>query len=581
MEVLDFFIELLYTLPLRGKMAKRAKRVLPIGVSDFKKLRDKGFLYIDKSLLIQEIIEQGTEVALIPRPRRFGKTLNLSMLRYFFEKSDEDRSYLFKDLKIWEHKDCRELQGRFPVIFFTLKDIKYSSWKEALSALQKLIAKEFIRHGYLAKFLKGAERKSYQDLAHARADKALTENSLELLVEWVYRYHDQTVMVLIDEYDAPAHFAYTGNYYEDLIGFMRNWLSGGLKDSPYLERAVLTGILRIAKESVFSGLNNVSTFTLLTSEFQDKFGLVTSEVKALLKHYSLPDELSNLRQWYDGYLIGEQTGMYNPWSVLNCIKKGGKLSPYWVNTSDNALMKKLILNGSDDVKIDIERLVQGECIEKIIEEGLVFPTLDTNPSSIWALLLYSGYLTLEKPSDYGIPSRLRIPNIEVAELYKSMILEWFDLSIQEYKYKLLLTSLAEGDVETFSQIFKDFIISSASVFDIPETSSEKIYHAFVLGMLIGLRDRFEIKSNRESGLGRYDVMLIPKRKKDLGIVMEFKKIEPQEERVKLEEAAESALRQIEERNYIQELLDRGVKRVLCLGLAFKGKQVLIRSMRKE
>ncbi|MGZ3634205.1 MAG: AAA family ATPase, partial [Parachlamydiaceae bacterium] len=327
---------------------------LPIGVSDFKKLIDRGYVYVDKTLLIQEIVEKAAEVTLIPRLRRFGKTLNLSMLRYFFEKTKEDTSYLFKDLKIWNDEKCRELQGQFPVIFITLKDVKHASWEETLKLLKSLVAKEYERHSYLLESgcLSVKEKGLYEKIVLESADTVVVEQSLLLLSEWLHRYHKTQVILLIDEYDAPAHAAYIGNYYDTMIVFLRNWLSAGLKDNVHLERAVLTGILRIAKESIFSGLNNVETFTILDEIFQDKFGLLESEVEELLKSYDLIEKLPQMREWYNGYRIGSCTGIYNPWSVLNCIKRKGELSPYWVNTSDNALVKQLIAQASDDLKID-------------------------------------------------------------------------------------------------------------------------------------------------------------------------------------------------------------------------------------
>ncbi|MBA3238243.1 MAG: AAA family ATPase [Parachlamydiaceae bacterium] len=551
---------------------------LPIGISDFKEVIEDNYAYVDKTLLIEELIEKGAKVALIPRLRRFGKTLNLSMLRYFFEKGKQETGYLFKDLKIWKNEKYRALQGQFPVIFITLKDVKHDSWEKTFASLRELIAAEFERHSYLLEGnnLTIKEKALYHKIVFGEDGETIIEKSLLLLSEWLHRYHSKRVILLIDEYDTPAHAAYIGNYYDTLIGFLRNWLSAVLKDNVFLERGVLTGILRIAKESIFSGLNNISTFTILNETFSDKFGLLESEVKELLDHYDLSEKLSDMRKWYNGYRIGSSTNIYNPWSVLNSIANRGALAPYWVNTSENALMKKLIAQGTSDFKADIEQLLKGEFIEMNIDDGVVFSELQQNPNALWSLLLYCGYLTLDSAPSYGTPCHLRIPNTEIAELYKSMILSWFEQSIHEYKYRLLLSSLTSGDIDTFSQIFQEFMLSSVSVFDVPSEESEKIYHGFVLGMLIGLKDRYEVKSNRESGLGRYDVMLIPKTPNELGIVMEFKKI-GRFEKTTLEAAVDSALKQIEDRLYAQELIDRGVTRILYIGFGFEGKEVLIRS----
>ncbi len=499
---------------------------LPIGISDFKELIDNDYAYVDKTLLIEEILEKGTKVALIPRLRRFGKTLNLSMLRYFFEKTEEDTSYLFKDLKIWKNKECKALQGQFPVIFISLKDVKHISWKSAFESLRGLIAEEFKRHRYLfdSSFLREDEKELYHKIVSEEIPQTVLERSLKLLTGWLCRYHKQRVVLLIDEYDTPAHAAYTGGYYKELIDFLRNWLSGGLKDNSFLEKGVLTGILRIAKESVFSGLNNVTTFTILNEEFQDKFGLTALEVKTLLEEYDLLDKWESIREWYNGYRIGSCEGIYNPWSVLNCIAKKGALAPYWVNTSDNALMKQLVTQGSEEFKTDLEELLRGGIVEKTIEEGFVFTDLPQKTKAIWSLLLFSGYLSLTATPVYGIPCKLRIPNAEVMEIYTSVVTTWFEETIEETKYDQLLQSLITGDVATFSEIFKKFLLSAFSFFDVSADEPEKIYHSFVLGMLIGLKDRYEVKSNRESGYGRYDVMLIPKNPQDLGVVFEFKKL---------------------------------------------------------
>jgi predicted AAA-ATPase/PD-(D/E)XK nuclease superfamily protein len=553
-------------------------RPIPIGISDFKELIDNKYAYVDKTLLIKEILEKGSKVALIPRLRRFGKTLNLSMLRYFFEKTKKETAYLFKDLKIWQDEKSRSLQGQFPVIFISLKDIKHASWEETFTSLKRLVSEVFRAHPYLLKsdILDDAEKEDYETIASRQGDQPLYEQSLKLLTKWLSLYHKMRVILLIDEYDTPAHAAYIGGYYKELIDFLRNWLSGGLKDNSCLEKGVLTGILRIAKESIFSGLNNIDTFTILSEGFQDKFGLTETEVKKLLEEYKLLDKWTSIQKWYNGYRIGSCAGIYNPWSVLNCIAKKGVLSPYWVNTSDNALMKQLITQGTEDLKADIEELLKGGTIEKTIEEALVFSELDNNPDAVWSLLLFSGYLSLAAPPMTEAVCQLRIPNNEVRGLYHSIILKWFKQTIREEKYKLLLQSLVIGDVATFSEIFKKFLLDAFSFFDVSADEPEKIYHSFVLGMLVGLQDRYEVKSNRESGYGRYDVMLIPKNRQELGIVIEFKKI-GNADKGDLELAATAALQQIEDRQYDVELKNRGINRILHLGMAFKGKNVVIRS----
>jgi hypothetical protein len=552
-----------------------AAKPLPIGISDFKTVIEGGYAYADKSLFVQEIFEKGTQVALIPRPRRFGKTLNLSMLRYFLEQSQENTSHLFHNLAIWKNPMYREKQGKYPVVFLTFKDNKHSTWEATFEHFCIVLSEEFQRHRYLldGDQLSLEEKDDFLKILRKEASPTLCEHSLRFLTKWLYLHHKIKPVVLIDEYDAPAHTAYVGQFYRRLIDFLRNLLSGALKDNSYLERGVLTGIFRIAKESIFSGMNNVSAFSLLNEEFQDKFGLLEFEVKELLENYHLIEKLPEITQWYDGYCIGSCRKIYNPWSTLNYINKKASLFPYWVNSSDNVLMQQCITQGTAELKAEVEELLGEKCIEKKIEEGFIFTDLDKKPSAVWALLLYSGYLTVESISN-GNLCRLRIPNREVQELYKSTILDWFDRGLSERKYRMLLHSLITGDVDTFSQLFQEFVLASASIFDVSGNEPEKTYHAFVLGMLVGLKDQYEVKSNRESGLGRYDVMLIPSEQHSLGIIIEFKKIGPFK-KVDINTAATSALQQIEDKKYAQELLERGIKRILYLAIVFEGKHVLV------
>lgn len=555
------------------------KKKIPIGISDFKLLIEEKYTYVDKTLIIQELVDKGVgKISLIPRMRRFGKTLNLSMLRYFFEKTGQDNSYLFSGLNIWKMEQYKALQGQFPVIFLTLKDIKYSTWEDTLDALQICIAEEFKRHRYLldSDVLFPDEKDDYRLILRNEAPQALLVQSLLKLSRFLERFYKKRVVLLLDEYDTPVHPAYTEGFYDPSIKFLRNWLSACLKDNASLEFGVLTGILRIAKESIFSGLNNINTYSLLNNGFQDKFGFLGSEVKVLLEQYELSHKLDEIRSWYNGYQVGTESEVYNPWSVLKCIEAEGKLSPYWVNTSENAIITKLITRGADTVKKDVEELIRGGVIEKRIEEGIAFPELEQRPHVVWSLLLFSGYLTIHDSLDDGSTYCLKIPNEEVRTLYRNMVLNWFEKSISEENYSLLLKSLVTGDMNTFSLLFQEFLLSAFSVFDVTQDHPERIYHAFVLGMLVGLEKRYEVRSNRESDYGRYDVILFPKDVKDLGIVLEFKKMDPSEDD-DFERAAESALKQIEDKQYATELYARGVNRILLIGLAFKGKKVLIKS----
>ena len=548
---------------------------VPIGISDYKKLIEEGYAYVDKTLFIQEIIKKGTEVAIIPRPRRFGKSVNMSMLKYFFEKTEEDNSHLFSPYKIWQ-TEARAFQRKFPVIFFTLKGIKEETWGFAYDAFKALIAEEYERHRNLldSSKLSNDEKELFHAILKQQANQANTTSSLKYLVKWLHSHYDKKVIVLIDEYDAPIHMAYFYNYYSHIINFMRNWLGGGLKDNNKLERGVITGILRIARENIFSDLNHSSNFTIFKEDFGDKFGLTGPEVQTLLSEYGLQDKLQDVRNWYNGYHIGPHA-VYNPWSILNFIENK-KLEPYWVNTSGNELIKEQLIQKGVFFKEDFETLVLRGIITKTIDQGLVFASLKNSKEAVWGLLLFSGYLTLvSEPVLDGIlySCQLKVPNQEIAALFQSMIKEYFTNTFFD-TWSDLLRALIIGDVETFSEEFQKIIMDIFSSHDISKNAPERVYHAFVLGLLVSLKETYEIKSNRESGIGRFDVCLFPKNLEDFGIILEFKKAKKGEK--DLESLAELALRQIESLHYVTELNSRGVQKVLALGLAFQGKQVFIR-----
>ncbi|MBM3198897.1 MAG: AAA family ATPase, partial [Chlamydiae bacterium] len=501
---------------------------LPLGIADYKKTIQENYSYVDKTLLIQEILELGSEVLVIPRPRRFGKTMNLSMLRYFFEKTREDHSILFHKFKIW-NTNYREHQGKYPVIFFSLKEIKSNTWEEAYDDLKATIAAEFERHGYLitakhpdplserkkkgALLLSQEEKKQFLSIVDGSASSAYFKRSLLFLSMILQRYYQEKVYILIDEYDAPIHTAFVGNYYKDMVGFVRSWLGSGLKDNRFLQQAILTGILRVAKESIFSGLNNLGCYTVLQTQFSDKFGLVEKEVLALCKEHKLSLSSQRIRDWYNGYKIGSHS-LYNPWSILQCIAHQGKLQPYWVNTSDNASIKDLLIQSNASLKQDMELLLQGQSIAKPMDEGIVFSSLPRKEDAVWSLLLMTGYLTLVKEPEYilgqGLMGLLRIPNVEIKELYRSIVDDWFKESLSLADQQLLLKSLVTGDVKVFTDIFQSLLLSSMSFHNISHKEPEKVYHAFVLGLLVYLESSYRIQSNRESGFGLYDICLIPK-----------------------------------------------------------------------
>jgi hypothetical protein len=556
------------------------KQKLPVGLSDFKRVIEDNYYYVDKSLFIKEIIDSGSLVTLLPRPRRFGKTLNLSMLRYFFEKTGEDTGYLFKNLAIFkEGPEYTGRQGRYPVIYLTFKDVKSENWGKCFEQLKRALAEEYRRHKYLLEnhCLDSQEENEYQAIINLTASEPAYENSLKKLSGYLEKYHHTKTVILIDEYDTPIQGGYISGYYSEIINFMRNLLSGAFKDNSSLEKGVLTGILRVAKESIFSGLNNLEVRTLLKTEYSTHFGLLENEVEEMLKHYEIEFETEEVKNWYNGYIFGENV-IYNPWSIVNFVKywRDGLL-PYWVNTSSNDLVKQLITRSGREVKEDLENLIQDQSIQKVVDDNVVFGEIENNSNTIWSFLLFNGYLKYTcKELIEGIwHCNLKVPNNEVKYLYREIITGWFKENISNDHLRLMLKCLTTGEIKTFGKIFREFVAKTFSYFDTGGKEPEKVYHAFVLGLLVNLNNEYEVKSNRESGYGRYDVMLIPKDAAKNGIIIEFKKADP-EEGEDLEKAATAALNQIAEKNYRQELVERGVRKIINLGIAFEGKEIMIK-----
>jgi hypothetical protein len=556
------------------------KKKLPIGLSDFKRIIEDDYYYADKSLFIKEMIDSSSIVTLLPRPRRFGKTLNLSMLRYFFEKSPVANRALFEKLKIWRAgEEYTNKQGVYPVIYLTFKDVKNDRWELCFNKIKAAIGEEYERHNYLldSSVLTPAEQEFFTKIVFKKAGPDEYELSLKNLSAYLERYHDCKVIILIDEYDAPIQNEFINGYYQEIINFMRNLLSGALKDNSNLEKGVLTGILRIAKESIFSGLNNLEVCSLLKTPYSDHFGLLETEVEEMLKYYEIESKSQEIKNWYNGYIFGENT-IYNPWSIINYVKnwRDGFL-PYWVNTSSNDLVKQIITRSGREVKEDLEILLKGENIRKAVDDNTVFGEIENDAETVWSFLLFSGYLkTVAMELIEGVSYyEMAIPNKEVKCLYNQIILGWFKQSIYNDRLQMMLKGLVTGDLETFELIFYEFVLKTFSYFDTGFEEPERVYHAFVLGLLVSLNDTYEVKSNRESGFGRYDVMLIPKEAQGKGIVFEFKKVNRAKKET-LDEAADAALYQIKQKKYEQELRDRGVKDLIKIGIAFEGKEILMK-----
>ena len=550
------------------------KKLIGIGQSDFKALIDKNCYYIDKTLLLKDIINSGSQVLLFPRPRRFGKTLNLSMMKYFFEKTETNHSYLFEDLKIWEVEEYRQKQGQYPVIYLTFKDIKHDSWDKCFYDMSGEIAEIYRQHKYLLETLDKEQKKYFEKILSLEAQSVDLQKSIKNLSNYLEKYHNQKVIILIDEYDTPIQAGWINNYYDDIIGFTKGLLGSALKDNTSLEKGIITGILRIAKESIFSDLNNLKVLTILDEEYGEYFGLLEVEVMEALRCFNKEYELDEIKDWYNGYIFGKSV-IYNPWSILNCIdSKSDELKPYWINTSSNDLIKELVARGGEDIKLELEELIRAGSIEKTINENIVFREIEQNEDALWGFLMFSGYLTAQKVK--GQIYALSVPNKEVMFFFKETIMNWLKNNIHTRKLDIMLKALTTGDINTFEKVFKEFITNSFSYFDPSGKEPEKVYHAFVLGLLVSLADTHQVKSNRESGLGRYDIMIMPRDKSKLGIVIEFKKVE-EDENEDLEIAAENALKQIEEKEYAEELSDYGVSGIVKLGISFQGKRFMIKA----
>lgn len=530
------------------------KKRLPVGVSDFKTLIEDNYYFVDKSMLIDELLEKKATVTLLTRPRRFGKTLSMSMIANFFniEKKEENKD-LFNGLAI-TNTDKIEYMGKYPVIYLSFKDIKVDNWELCLEKLHSLIEKEYEKYSLVLE-----------------KNRVAQENSLLNLSKYLYEKYGKKVIILIDEYDTPLITAHYNGYYNEAIGFFRNFLSSALKDNIYLELAILTGILRIAKESIFSGLNNLSVSTILDKDL-NHFGLKEKEVEEMLKYYERTYELDEVKKWYNGYTFGSER-VYNPWSLINFVNKN-EIAPYWVNTSDNALIKQLLEKNDEKVFEELELIFKGDTVWKNISDNIIFDDLN-QMNAIWSLMLFSGYLTFEEmkvsPITYIKTYSLKIPNEEIKSFFReSFIKSYTNGASEEYSY--MIEDLFLGKMESFTKRFKKLYFSSVSYYDVAD--SEKYYHHFMLGFFLTLGDRYIITSNRESGYGRYDIALEPKDKTNFGMIFEFK-IATEDT---METKAKEALNQINEKRYDVSMRTNGVSKVIKVGMAFSKKDVAIESM---
>ncbi len=556
-----------------------------IGYQNFEDIITKQIFYIDKTRFIEEWWENKDQVTLIARPRRFGKTLNMSMLEQFFSVDYAGRGALFEGLYIWEKEEYRSLQGSYPVISLTFANVKEITYENARIRIGQIISSLYEKNSFLLEsgVLSDAEQEFFRSV---RADmpEVVATAAIHKLSEFLFRHYGKKVIILLDEYDTPMQEAYVSGFWKDMVQFVRNMFNGAFKTNPYLERAVLTGITRVSKESVFSDLNNLEAVTTTANKYACSFGFTEEEVFRALKEFELPDKRQEVKAWYDGFTFGQATDIYNPWSVLNYLNQK-KADAYWANTSSNSLVGKLIREGTRTLKQEFENLLAGGTLKTSIDEQIVYNQLDRDEHAVWSLLLASGYLKvvsyegIRADYDAGTVSEpvyeLALTNLEVKLMFRTMVRGWFGRSVSDYND--FIRALLTGNLKEMNAYMNRITLECFSIFDTGKfPQPERFYHGFVLGLMVTLQDRYLITSNRESGLGRYDVMLEPRTEAYDGILMEFKIHEPEEESG-LPETVKTALAQIEEKQYDTVLIQKNIpkERIRKYGIAFAGKKVLI------
>ena len=562
-------------------------KVISIGNQSFESIREKDNFYIDKTNFIREWWDNDDTVTLITRPRRFGKTLNMSMLECFFSNKYKDRGDLFEGLEIWNDEKYRKLQGTYPVIFLSFAEIKQNNYNDAVEKIKRIICEVCQQFDFLKNWdgLTEIEKKNISNISYNMSD-VMAQDLIKNMSNYLSRYYGKKVIILLDEYDTPMQEAYVNGYWEELVAFTRSLFNATFKTNPYLERAIMTGITRVSKESIFSDLNNLVVVTTTSNQYETAFGFTEEEVFNSLDEQGLSDKKDIVKTWYDGFTFGDKKDIYNPWSIINFLKFKS-LKTYWADSSSNGLINSLVQKGSPYIKTMIENLISGEKINVIVDEQIVFSELDYSEDAVWSLMLASGYLKVVSSEELNLiresdnEYELALTNREILFMFRKMILRWFSPAKMETNE--FIRALISGDIESMNAYMNKVTLKTISYFDTGNTPSdeepERFFHGFVLGLMVDQTENYIITSNRESGYGRYDIMLEPIDKtneKYPGIVIEFKVINPRKENT-LEETVAAALKQIEDKNYDAELIKRGVKEenIHHYGFAFRGKEVLI------